>query len=422
MISSQSFQSSLACSLMLLCVACWMGCGQAPPPQFSRNQVEWLKQETMFLDGEPFAEQTKQEVDQILETLTGNPDHATLALTASDDLELVKASNLDLAAGAVQSDEDGMPQGLFREHCSQCHGITGDGAGPAALLLNPYPRDFRLGKFKFKSTPMRQKPTDEDLRETLIHGIPGTAMPSFALLDEEEINALVDYVKYLSIRGELERYLIASASELPGDSFIDAPSIDSIDQLSPEATRELIDPWIGDQFQGYVLDRWANAQDAISTVPPAPAELVPSHPDHRSLVAAGEKLFRGRGTCYQCHGNDGAGGGETLNYDDWTNDWLKSPGVNPDEKDTYRHFRQAGALRPRLARPRNLALGVYRGGGSDEELYRRIDLGIEGTPMPAATALNEQEKWALVAYVRSLASAKPGTSNSASPDQTQASN
>ena len=38
---------------------------------------------------------------------------------------------------------------LFAQHCAACHGISGDGAGPTAALLDPYPRDFRNGVFKY---------------------------------------------------------------------------------------------------------------------------------------------------------------------------------------------------------------------------------------------------------------------------------
>ena len=38
-------------------------------------------------------------------------------------------------------------------------------------------------------------------------GIPGTAMPSFALLPPDEVEALVEYVKYLSMRGQMETAL-----------------------------------------------------------------------------------------------------------------------------------------------------------------------------------------------------------------------
>ena len=72
--------------------------------------------------------------------------------------KLMNVSWLALAAGPVGRDEQGNPRGLYREHCAHCHGITGDGVGPTATFLNPYPRDYRKGQFKFKSTPVGQKP------------------------------------------------------------------------------------------------------------------------------------------------------------------------------------------------------------------------------------------------------------------------
>ncbi len=57
-----------------------------------------------------------------------------------------------------------------------------------------------------------EKPAREDLKHVVTNGIPGTAMPSFALLPDQEVEALIDYVKYLSIRGEVERRLFAYAT------------------------------------------------------------------------------------------------------------------------------------------------------------------------------------------------------------------
>jgi hypothetical protein len=96
------------------------------------------------------------------------------------------------------------------------------------------------------------------------------------------------------------------------------------------------------------------------------------------------------------------GDGQNENYDDWTNDWLKTPGVDPNFRETYQDFLDAGAFRPRFISPRNLQLAVFRGGNRPEDLYRRIANGIEGTPMPSAPTLIADEIWALVAFVRQL--------------------
>src|SRR5262245_18096235 len=71
-----------------------------------------------------------------------------------------------------------------------------------------------MGKCKFKSTPIGQKPTHDALKKIVMEGIPGTAMPSFKLLPDLEVEALIDYVKYLSIRGEVERHSLALLTEL----------------------------------------------------------------------------------------------------------------------------------------------------------------------------------------------------------------
>ena len=42
---------------------------------------------------------------------------------------------------------------VYNARCAGCHGITGDGAGPAGEFLRPRPRDYRKGTFKFTSTP-----------------------------------------------------------------------------------------------------------------------------------------------------------------------------------------------------------------------------------------------------------------------------
>ena len=423
--------------VICVCIALFVsGCQQAPPPEFRFDQVEWLKQEKLHLSGdEHFSAEYLSEIPAIMEASFGTPEHAWFPFGGAADIAeadgtIVSSSHLSMAAGPVSSEEKGLMLGLYRKHCAECHGVTGDGAGPTAALLNPYPRDFRLGKFKFKSTPQRRPPTDGDLRQVLEHGIPGTAMPSFKKLSSEEIDALVDYVKYLSIRGNFEKYLITEVPALDDDPFLsaddqkkwfdpvsretevslgadkeaDAPAIDyqARTAAAKQVVQEIRDV-IGDQFWEFVVDRWAAGDANISEVPEVPLALDPANPQHQALVDSGRELFLEKGGCVQCHGQDGRGNGLTDNtYNDWDNHWLKSPGVDPTDKSTYKDFRKAGALKPRLVKPRNLRLGVFRGGGESETLYRRLANGIEGTPMPAATALSEDEIWALVAYVKSL--------------------
>ena len=78
-------------------------------------------------------------------------------------------------------------------------------------------------------------------------------------------------------------------------------------------------------------------------------------------------------------------------------------------------MKRFGALKPVIDDSRNLTLGAFRGGSSREDIYRRIVLGIEGSPMPAVArkqndnpGVTEQEIQDLVEYVLSLSEASYG--------------
>jgi len=256
------------------------------------------------------------------------------------------------------------------------------------------------------------------MHRILREGIPGTAMPSFRTLPDDEIVALANYVKYLTMRGQMERMLIAEISSLDDEPLLEMSYADDGDLIatliriesderedepdeSEEFFEEQLDYILNELFLENTLPRWSETEGTETKVPDVPDSLAPGHDEHQQLVSAGRELFFGRGNCAQCHGETAMGDGQTANYDDWT-DWIKSPGVDVTDKSTYKDFLAAGALKPRAIRPRNLRLPVYRGGGRPQDLYRRIKNGIEGTPMPAGATLSAEEVWALVAYVKWL--------------------
>jgi len=57
---------------------------------------------------------------------------------------------------------------VYMKNCMHCHGVSGDGNGPTAQYLNPLPRDYRSGLFKFTSTLGPEKPTRDDLSRMTI--------------------------------------------------------------------------------------------------------------------------------------------------------------------------------------------------------------------------------------------------------------
>ncbi len=93
---------------------------------------------------------------------------------------------------------------LYEKYCSTCHGLEGKGEGTAAVYLDPKPRDFTRGLFKFQSAPAGSLPTDSDLERTIRNGMPGSAMPAWDRLSDAEITNLVAYIKTLSDRFKSE--------------------------------------------------------------------------------------------------------------------------------------------------------------------------------------------------------------------------
>jgi DMSO reductase family type II enzyme heme b subunit len=85
-------------------------------------------------------------------------------------------------------------QAVYDLKCSGCHGVKGDGKGPAAELLLPAPRDFTSGIYKIRTTA-NKTPADQDLFRIISDGMPGTSMPAWAVLPEKDRWNLVAYIK-----------------------------------------------------------------------------------------------------------------------------------------------------------------------------------------------------------------------------------
>lgn len=240
----------------------------------------------------------------------------------------------------------------FRKRCASCHGVTGDGKGAVAEYLKPLPRDYRHGVFKFVSTPRSSKPRREDLVRIIQYGAKGTSMPSFRWLEEVELNAIVDYVIHLSIRGEVERQMqIEAETEFSEE-----------DDITPD-------------YFATVVDRVKATWDVplASVVQPA----IPEPPKTEESIEAGRKAFLTRG-CQQCHGIDGRGRASDVGVDQWGN----------------------------AAYAADITAGTLHGGRRPVDIYRRIHVGINGTPMPGFGLALESEPetiWHLVHYVEELA-------------------
>src|SRR6266576_227821 len=93
----------------------------------------------------------------------------------------------DPGATARMQEAAGLGKALFAATCASCHGVTGEGNGPAAGALAPAPTNFHL-----------KKPTEERAWDVLENGVPGAAMPPWRdQLSADERHALVEFVRSL---------------------------------------------------------------------------------------------------------------------------------------------------------------------------------------------------------------------------------
>ena len=369
----------IARAVVVLAALIVCGCVKSPGVSFRLNMEGRPDEEVSLLQ--------RRAVDEALADIWGTPDEPRVPEGAGLDEGL-----LTRAGGAVRSRADGTRYGLYRDHCATCHGIGGDGAGSLATMFDPYPRDFRTGTFKYTSTRAGAQPLPEDLRRIMVDGIPGSGMPAFTKLPKDEIDALVEYTKYLSMRGQTEVYLM----ELVVDEDEYLPlGVDALEAVMEEGVL-------------YSAGRWTEVEEGRGECVVAPPPSSPS--DTPSLwadsIAKGRELYMGEDAkCVECHGPNGDGDGENTDlYDDWN-----KPKKGLTEEQTSERA-ELYALPIQRLRARNFRRGYFRGGSRPDDLYLRVHAGIKGTPMPSAGpspgaegACTEDQIWHIVHYVLSLA-------------------
>ncbi len=333
---------------------------------------------------------TSEDTPQVVTVVSWNPETRIAQLQHEIKTPPAEGDQVVLDGGSVLKSG----RTLYHRHCLHCHGTSGDGAGPTAKYLNPRPRDYRHGIFKFTSTQATAKVSRDDLERTLRNGIPGTYMPSFVpMLDEDELDHVVEYIRFLAMRGEFERRL---AGELASDYSQDALAIRIQGDETRDSIVELLKEFLGvdvndaiDFAGSSVADSWTAADEEDTLVIPSLSRITDSVESRR----IGRELFLSKEIgCADCHGIDGRGNGpQTTIFEKnpMTDELYNEPGLH----DVWDNVNQ----------PRNLTYGIYRGGRRPVDLFHRVHAGIKGTRMPAFKNPKEHENiWHLVNYVLSV--------------------
>jgi len=154
---------------------------------------------------------------------------------------------------------------VYFTKCVWCHGVDGGGDGPSADRLWPRPRNFNQGTFKIRHTASGELPLPQmDLFQTVTHGLPGSAMPSWeGILSEDQRRQVIAFV----------------TSQLVKDRKFDDKETETFTVLQ---------------------------LDSLKPIPPSKESL-----DKGAQLVVDKK-------CIECHGVDGHGDGNAFNLkDDW---------------------------------------------------------------------------------------------------------
>lgn len=115
--------------------------------------------------------------------------------------------------------------------------------------------------------------------------------------------------------------------------------------------------------------------------PAAAVEIPPEPPNSPQSIQRGAELFQSM-NCWSCHGKDGRGYGPSAA----TLTDSKGFPIMPFDFTSGRRFKC---------------------GDSDRDMFRDLVTGLDGTPMPSfAGAMNADQRWDVVHYIRSLSNPK----------------
>ena len=229
-------------------------------------------------------------------------------------------------------------------YCRACHGVNGDGKGPAGIGLIPPPRDFTSENlaFKFGGVAAGELPPDQELLRIIKGGLDGTAMLAWDIPD----GTILDIIQYI----------------------------------------KTFNPVWGEDELGEVVEITADPFGGSST----------------TAVALGKKLYHSKAQCLLCHP---AYGTQEEIYN-WGVELTGRGATNFRPSMFEPEAKLSEAFGNKLL-PIDFGRQPIKAGSSPNELFKTIAAGIGGTAMPMwKDALPDKEIWAISHFVSNIAQTK----------------
>ena len=108
---------------------------------------------------------------------------------------------VSLVPGAALAGDAAAGKTIFDTNCSSCHGPLGKGDGPVGAALQPPPRDFSVGDFKYDTDGDGETGTEADLENIITKGAAAYGgsplMAPWPMLSADDVANVIAYVRTL---------------------------------------------------------------------------------------------------------------------------------------------------------------------------------------------------------------------------------
>jgi high-affinity iron transporter len=115
-------------------------------------------------------------------------------------LAVIAAAGLLLPGAALAADA-AAGKTTFDTNCASCHGTSGKGDGPVGGALQPPPRDFSTGDFKYDTDSDGTPGTDADLKSVISQGAAAFGgsplMAPWPTLSDDDVANVIAHIRSL---------------------------------------------------------------------------------------------------------------------------------------------------------------------------------------------------------------------------------